>query len=73
MNIVQGLTPPEGISLEVWERLAKAESYRWAIAERNDDGQVIGTAYRDAGGRKKLRGRRQARIDPALAVGQLRR
>ncbi|PHQ81814.1 MAG: hypothetical protein COB69_03630 [Phycisphaera sp.] len=47
MNSAQSLTPPQGICLEVWEKLAKAEGFRWAIAERNADGEVIGTVTRN--------------------------
>lgn len=49
------LLPPEGVPLETWLRLAKADGSRWAIDERNAEGEVIGTAYRLADGSKDFK------------------
>lgn len=40
------LRPPDGIDQPTWLRIARADRNRWAIAERNAQGEVIGTAYR---------------------------
>ncbi len=47
------LQPPDGVPLDVWGTLASDEGTRWAIAERNADGEVVGTAYRLPDGSKK--------------------
>lgn len=46
------LRPPEGIDGATWLRIARTDGQRWAIAERNAQGEVIGTAYRLPGGGK---------------------
>lgn len=43
---------PEGVPEPAWRMLAREDGSRWAIAERDADGEVIGTAYRDADGGK---------------------
>lgn len=49
------IKPPDGVPLEVWDTLAVDEGSRWAIAERNADGEVIGTAYRNPDGSKDFK------------------
>lgn len=46
------LPVPDGVPCEAWLKIARAEGTRWAIAERDAIGEVIGTAYRDAAGGK---------------------
>lgn len=46
------LHPPEDVPLHIWELLAEKDGNRWAIKERNAQGEVIGTAYRYLDGRK---------------------
>ncbi|HEX2837584.1 MAG TPA: AAA family ATPase [Phycisphaerales bacterium] len=46
------LPVPEGVPAEAWAKVAKQQGARWAIPERNAQGEVIGTAYRDANGNK---------------------
>lgn len=49
------LQPPDGVPLEVWRTLAVDEGTRWAIAERNADGEIVGTAYRLPDGSKDFK------------------
>lgn len=44
--------PPEGVDDATWQRIARADGQRWAITERNAQGEVIGTAYRLPDGSK---------------------
>ncbi len=46
------LLPPDGVSLNAWQRVARADGQRWAITEREASGEVVGTAYRLADGSK---------------------
>lgn len=46
------LQPPQGVPASAWARIAKQDGNRWAIAERAANGEIIGTAYRDADGGK---------------------
>lgn len=46
------LTQPEGVPHWAWEKLARPLKDRWAIDERDAQGEVIGTAYRFPDGRK---------------------
>ncbi len=46
---------PAGVPESAWLRLAKPDGRRWAIPERDADGAVIGTAYRDADGGKNFK------------------
>jgi len=43
---------PTGVPDWAWAKIARREGNRWAIRERDADGEVIGTGYRDAEGRK---------------------
>lgn len=43
---------PPGITEEAWVAIAKIDGHRWAIEERDAEGNVIGTSYRDATGGK---------------------
>lgn len=49
------LQPPDGVPLGVWRTLANDEGTRWAIAERNADGEIVGTAYRLPDGSKDFK------------------
>lgn len=49
------LQPPDGVPASVWAKLARQEGNRWAISERDANGEVIGTAYRDANGGKDFK------------------
>ena len=49
---LSSLLPPPGIPAAAWSKLAHRKGDRWAIPERDADGEVIGTAYRDADGNK---------------------
>ena len=51
-NAITPLAPPDGVPLDAWLRIARADGARWAIAERDASGEVTGTAYRDANGGK---------------------
>ncbi len=42
---------PEGVPLWAWDKIARADGARWAIAERDAAGEVIGTQYRHAEGK----------------------
>lgn len=46
------LPVPDGVPDWAWAKIARPEGDRWAIRERDADGEVIGTAYRDAEGHK---------------------
>lgn len=46
---------PEGVPLQVWRTLAADEGTRWAIVERNADGEIVGTAYRLPDGSKDFK------------------
>lgn len=54
------LQPPEGVPASAWAKIARQDGNRWAISERDSNGEIIGTAYRDAKGDKgfKRGGRR---------------
>ncbi|MCC6321081.1 MAG: AAA family ATPase [Phycisphaerales bacterium] len=52
MSAAPQLLPPDGVPDWAWERIARREGTRWAIAERDATGAVIGTAYRDGDGGK---------------------
>lgn len=57
------LDPPEGIRPETWLRLAREGAGHWKIHERDEMGEVIGTAYRNADGSKHFeRGGRRGLI-----------
>lgn len=49
------LQPPEGVPASAWARIARPDGNRWAIAERDANGEIIGTAYRDANGGKDFK------------------
>jgi putative DNA primase/helicase len=49
------LALPEGVTAEAWTKLAKADGARWAIAERDASGEVVGTAYRNADASKDFK------------------
>lgn len=51
-NSMHELTVPEGILKAQWDQIARREGDRWAVRERNEIGEVIGTAFRDALGKK---------------------
>ena len=44
--------PPEGVPLAAWLRIAKPADDRWVIAERDAQGEVIGTSHRFPDGGK---------------------
>ena len=46
------LQPPEGVAPEVWHRLASPVGDCWHIAERDGQGEVVGTSIRKADGSK---------------------
>lgn len=46
------LQPPEGVPLDVWLRIARPLGDRWAINERDADGERVGTAHRFPDGSK---------------------
>lgn len=46
------IEPPDGIRPEVWKRLAREGAGRWEIVERDETGEIIGTAYRYLDGSK---------------------
>lgn len=47
------LTPPDGVPVSAWTKIARAEGTRWAVAERNAVGEIVGTTYRHVDGRKE--------------------
>ncbi len=54
---------PEGVTPEAWAKIARPDGPRWAIDERDANGEVIGTAYRYSDGRKDFkRGARRGLI-----------
>ena len=55
------LRPPDGVPEPIWSLLAREGSGRWEIPERDQNGEVIGTAYRFPDGSKDF-----------CAIGQLR-
>jgi len=58
LNIASKDTPlqvPEGVPDSAWAKLAKPDGDRWAIAERDASGEVIGTAYRKRDGSKSFK------------------
>ncbi len=52
MSAGAALPPPAGVPEGVWLKLARRNGSRWEIDERDATGAVIGTAHRDAAGRK---------------------
>ena len=46
------LEPPAGVSPEAWRKIARNVGGKWEIDERDELGEVIGTAYRFANGEK---------------------
>ena len=55
MSAHRELQPPEGVSLSAWEQLATLDGNRWAIPERNADGEITGNAYRLPDGSKSFK------------------
>ena len=51
-SLNHSLEIPDGLQESAWLRIARADSDRWAIAERDASGEVIGTAYRKRDGGK---------------------
>ena len=49
------LLPPDGVPASAWAKIARQDGTRWAIAERDANGEIIGTAYRDADGGKDFK------------------